>query len=328
MRHALFLAAALASGAAQADWSPSYRSNNYVVTVSYNGGSVSYGESATADNGRITPFAREMLGIRTVLENSINGVVGAAVAQQGAGFQGGTLSGNLHAHIQPAAPDTLLMRLDGLNYEARSTYSGKRWGIVSYSCTNTFSAKNLVLTGQYGANNGVLLPSVGVTSDVNSSTDCDSNLSWMLPIVGDLLVNKVTGKLDTRLEEGARSAMNGIKDKLLYTPDPNWGIGVLRLVPASLQITTADGRPFNIGQFIANNLPYLLGNSQIDLQFGRGVSVKLVPGIAEPMQTFYDENIVTINISSPSATFAIRVSQQTNVDWKWRCPGTRPCSIP
>ncbi|WP_215404090.1 hypothetical protein [Janthinobacterium sp. JC611] len=324
MRHTFFLVAILASGAAHADWVPVLRGNNNVVTVSYNGGSASYQESAANYDGRLSPFIGEMRSIRTGLENKLNSVVGATVAEKGITFRGGSLSGNLHANIQPAAPNTLLMSIDGISYEARSTYSGKRWGILTFDCTNTFSAKNISLTGQYGANDGVLLPSVGLNSNVNSSTDCDSNLGWILPIVGDLLVNKVTGILDSRLEDGVRSAMNEVKDKLLYMPDPAWGIGMLRLVPNTMQITAPDGRTFNIGQIVANNLPYLLGNSQIDLQFGLGMNPKTVPGTSAPQITKFDENVVTLSVTSPSISFSVRLSQQAYVDWKWKCPVNSP----
>lgn len=319
MRHTFLLLAALASGAAHADWSPVLRSNNHVVTVSYGGGSVSYKENANLDDGRLSPFVGQMRGIRYGLENKLNTVVGATIAQSGATFRGGSLTGNLHAFIQPAAPNTLLLGVNGISYQARSTYSGKKFGVIKFDCTNTFSANNLSLTGQYGANNGVLLPSVGVTSNVDSSTDCDSNLSWMLPVVGDLLVNKVTGTIDARLEEGARSAMNEVKDKLLYVPDAAWGIGVLRLVPETLQITAADGRSFNIGQIIANNLPYLLGSAQIDVLFGEALNLRVVTGTSTPLQSFFDQNVVTLSVTSPALSFSVRLSQQAYVDWKWRC---------
>lgn len=324
MRKTLFLLAALASGAAQADWAPVLRGNNNVVTVSYGGGSVTYKESATNYDGRLSPFVGQMRGIRTGLETKINTVVGATIAQQGITFRGGSLSGNLHARIQPAAPNTLLMGIDGISYQARSTFSGKKLGVIKFDCTNIFSANNISMTGQYGANNGVLLPSVGITSNVDSSTDCDSNLSWILPVVGDLLVNKVTGVIDSRLEEGVRGAMNDVKDKLLYVPDPAWGIGVLRLVPQTLQITAADGRSFNIGQIIANNLPYLLGNSQIDMQFGQGLNLSVVPGTSSPQKTYFDENVLTLSVTSPSLSFSVRLSQEAYVDWQWRCVPATP----
>ena len=324
MRLPFFLLAILASGAAQADWVPVLRGNNNVVTVSYGGGSASYQESAAIYDGRLSPFIGEMRGIRTGLENKLNSVVSATVAANGITFREGKLSGNLHASIQPAAPNTLLMTIDGISYQARSTYSGKRWGILTFDCTNTFSANNISLTGQYGANNGVLLPSVGLNSHVDSSTDCDSNLGWILPVVGDLLVNKVTGILDNRLEDGVRGAMNEVKDKLLYVPDPAWGIGMLRLVPENMQITAADGRTFNIGRIVANNLTYLLGNSQIDLQFGLGMNPRTVPGTSAPQITKFDENVVTLSITSPSISFSVRLSQQAYVDWQWKCPANSP----
>lgn len=164
----------------------------------------------------------------------------------------------------------------------------------------------------------VLLPSVGLTSNVDSSTDCDSNLSWVLPVIGNVLVNKASGALDSRLEEGVRSAINEVKGRLLYVPDPAWG--GLRLVPRTLQVTAADGRSFNIGDFIANNLSYLLGNSQIDVQFGQGLNVNVVSGTSVPKDKHFDENIVTLNIASPSATFSVKLTQRAVVDWQWRCP--------
>lgn len=326
MRHVFFLVAVFASGAVHADWVPVLRGNNNVVTVSYGGGSASYNESAAISDGRLSPFVGQMRSIRTEFESKLNSVVGTAISnsQPGVTFRGGSLSGNLHASIQPVAPNTLLMTLDGISYEARSTYSGKKLGFITFDCTNTFSAKNISLTGQYGANNGVLLPSVGINSNVDSSTDCDSNLSWILPIVGNMLVDKKTGQLDSSLEEGVRGAMSEVKDKLLYVPDPAWSIGMLRLVPQTMQITTSDGRAFNIGQVIANNLPYLLGNSQIDVQFGLGIKTKTMPGTSVPQITKFDENVVTLSITSPSLSFSVRLSQEAYVDWKWKCPPNAP----
>jgi hypothetical protein len=329
-RHALFLTAILASGAAHADWVPVLNANNNVVTVSYGGGSKSFQESATLYDGRLYPVTRQMLAIRNDLEATINNVVGATITQQGATFKSGNLTGDIHANIQPAGSNTLSMTLDGVSYQARSAYSGKKFGIT-FTCTNTFFANNISMTGQYGANNGVLLPSVGLTSSVNSSTDCDSNLSWILPVVGDLLVNKATGIIDSRLEDGVRSAMNGVKDKLLYVPDPAWGVGLLRLVPSTMQVTAADGRSFDIGQFIANNLTYLLGNAQIDVQLGQGLKLAVVPGTSSPPIGNYEANFVTLNITSPSATFSVKLSQKAYVDWQWRCPantGVGGCSEP
>lgn len=91
-----------------------------------------------------------------------------------------------------------------------------------------------------------------------------------------------------------------------------------------MQITAADGRTFNIGQIVANNLTYLLGNSQIDLQFGLGMNPKTVPGTSAPQITKFDENVVTLSITSPSISFSVRLSQQAYVDWKWKCPANSP----
>lgn len=328
MRRIALILATLSSGAAQAAWYPIISGYSNVVTVSYGGSSVSYQESANTANGKLYQFTNDMSMIHRKFENTLNNVIATEVGKQsGASFRSGTISGNLHARMQPSAPNTLLMSLDGINYRAITNFSGKKFGVINVNCVNTFDANNISVTGQYGANDGVLQPSVGLNSNVNSSTDCDSNLSWILPVVGDLLVNKATGILDNRLEAGIREAMGEVKDKLLYLPDPAWGIGLRRLVPTPTGLTLPDGRQFDIGEYIGNNLPYLLGNSQIDIQFGRGLIVDVNPGNGTPRSGSQEANVMTISIASPAIAFTVKLSQTANVRWQWKCPPNSPRCI-
>lgn len=325
MRTTVFLAAMLAAGWAQADWVPTLASNNHVVTISYGGGTGTYREGARNYDGRIYQFAAQMRSAHAVFENALNTVVAAKVAEQGITFRGGSITGNLHARMQPIGNNTILMSLDGINYAARSSYSGKRLGFITFDCVNTFTANNISITGQYGANNGALAPSVGLNSNVNSSTDCDSNLSWILPIVGDLLVNKATGILDGRLEDGARQAMNNVKDKLLFVPDAIWGVGLNNLLTSSENgVRLPDGTPFNLGLYVANNMDYVLGNSQFDMQFGRGLEIKTKPGTSAPPDGPVQANILLLTVTSPAMTFSIQISEEAIVRWNWKCPANSP----
>ena len=325
MRTTVFLAAMLAAGWAQADWVPTLASNNHVVTISYGGGSVTYKESTSTYDGRISPFVGNVKAAQYNFGTTLNNVVAAKIGQQaGVTFRAGTLTGNLHARMQPIGNDTILMSLDGIGYEARSTYTAKKLGIIRIDCVNTFSANNISITGQYGANNGVIAPSVGVNSNVNSSTDCDTDLSWILPVIGGLLVDKVTGILDNQLEDAARQAMAKVKNDLLYIPDPQWGVGLSRLIYTPDGILLSNGTSFNLGSYVVNNLPYLLGNSQIDLQLGKGLDIRTVPGTSAPPGGPAQADVLNLSITSPSVSFSVRVYEEAYVRWNWKCPANSP----
>jgi len=332
MRKLIFLVTALAGGNVYADWSPQFIKQENVVTVSVGGASATYRESQKDQSGQLYAIAGELRLVQPNLEQSLNNVMSQEASKNGVQFLDGTLSGDLHATLQPSASGVVLMTLNGINYQARNNYSGKKLGVIHFSCTNTATLNNISITGQYGAADGVLASNqVGMSANVNSSTDCDSNLSWILPVVGSWLINKGENIADTRIGDGIKGAMNGVKDKLFFNRDQNWLVGLNRLVPPGKTVTLPNGSVFPIGQYINDNLSYLIANSQMDIQFGKAATIKGVYGTAEPNKNNYVSNLVTVSVTSPALSFSIQLRDETEVDWRWKCSLVNPnktCSIP
>ncbi|CDG83913.1 hypothetical protein [Janthinobacterium agaricidamnosum] len=332
MRKFVFVAAALVSGSAHADWVPKFISQDNVVTVNLGGGTLSYREGRNDTSSTLFSVSADMRNIQPNLQQSLNNVMAQEAGKNGVKFLDGTLSGNLHASLQPQASGVVFMTLDGINYQARNSYSGKKFGVISFTCVNTAALNNMSITGQYGAVGGALISDqVGMTGNPTSSTDCDSNLSWILPVVGSWIINKAEGAIDSRIADGVKGAMNGVKDKLLFGRDQNWLVGLNRLVPPGKTVTLPDGRTFPIGQYINDNLQYLIANSRMDIQLGTGLDIKGVRGISEPQQENYAANLVTISINSPALAFSVQLREEARVQWKWQCQIGNPskiCPIP
>ncbi|WP_269632022.1 hypothetical protein [Pelomonas sp. BJYL3] len=331
-QHLLLGALALAfTGAAQADWSPRIQSGQYVATVSYGGGSLSYAEDWRS-GGPLGTLAGQMKAVPYSMQNGLNEFMRASAASQGVNFQSGTLSGDVNVQIQPQANGTVLMTLGGVRYDAYTQFSGKRWGIISYSCVNHASLANLQVTAQYGAATGEL-PSdkIGVTANVGSSTDCDSNLSWMLPILGNIIINKAEGKIDQGVLDGVKGSLGMVKDGLFFGRDQNYLTGLNKLIPADKVVTLPNGQTFPIGQYVNNNLAYLIANSQVSVQLGKGAVVQGVYGTGEPTSDIISGNVITLNLSAPGMNFTVNLTERLNVMWQWKCSlrdPTKSCPIP
>ncbi|HLO92875.1 MAG TPA: hypothetical protein VK195_01030 [Burkholderiaceae bacterium] len=319
------------AGAAHADWAPRIVSGQYVATVSYGGGSLSHAEDWRS-GGPLGTLAGQMKAVPYSMQNGLNEFMRQSAASKGVNFQSGALSGDVNVQIQPQGNGTVLMTLGGISYDAYTQFSGKRWGIISYSCVNHASLGNLQATAQYGAATGEL-PSdkIGVTANVGSSTDCDSNLSWILPILGDILINQAEGKIDQGVLNGVKGSLASVKDNLFFGRDQNYLTGLNKLIPADKVVTLPNGQTFPIGQYVNNNLAYLISNSQVSVQLGKGAVVKGVYGTSEPMSDVISGNVITLTLSVPGVSFSVNLAEKVNVQWQWKCSlrdPSRSCPIP
>jgi len=327
----VFALTVLLAGAAHADWVPRVLSDRYVATVSYGGNSISYSEDRYA-NGPLGALARDVYGVPAYMQSSLNNLLQQQAAANGVTFVSGTLSGNVNFQVTPQSNGTVLLRMSGLRYDAYTKYSGKKWGIIKYDCTNHLTLADMTVTAQYGTVDGSL-PSdkVGLTMNASSSTDCDSNLSWILPVLGNYIINKAEGQIDQGVVEGIKGSLTEINSKLVFGRDQNYLASLNRLIPVDKVITLPDGRTFPIGQYINNNLAYLIANSQITLQLGKGVKVEPVLGVGEPSRETFTGDIINLSVTAPGVSFNARLHEEVNVYWSWKCSVRNPllsCPIP
>ncbi|POZ63337.1 hypothetical protein [Chromobacterium alticapitis] len=163
---------------------------------------------------------------------------------------------------------------------------------------------------------------VGITANVASSTDCDSNLSWILPVVGDMFIHKVDGVIDATLKSKVADSLANFKDALLFKPDQNWLVGLNQLVPVDKIVNLPGGGNFPIGQYVRNNTQYLIGNSQITLRLGDWLppfqsdpSTNGKVDVSAPQN--YSSEVLSLTLTSPASSFSIKVNEVANVGWKW-----------
>lgn len=332
MRKFVFLAALLGSGAAHADWIPDFIREDNIVTASMGGGSITYREPRYGGNTRLTSVTQDMLNVQTSLQQQLNTLISKKVAEKGIQFESGSLTGNLRAMIQPDPSGVAFINISGISYSARNVYSGTKLGVISYKCVNTTNINNIEISGQYGAVNGVLVPGKSkMSADVTTSTDCDSNLSWILPVFGSLFINKAENIIDQEVINIASNTINNMKDKLLFNPAQNWVTGLNSLIVPGDIISQLDGTSFPLGNFIRDNYGYLISNSNIVLQFGPGISVRPKIGWGPPGGRAFAANVLTISLNSPAVAFTVKLSQEALVNWQWRCSisiPTKSCPEP
>ncbi|MQA39327.1 hypothetical protein [Rugamonas aquatica] len=321
MRKILFLAAILAAGAAHADFIPRVRSGQNVATVSLNGGSLTY--SQPWGSGTLGALIVDAQNVPRQIENGLNAAAANAINGHGATFGRGTVTGTPTLTLRPDASGVVFATMTGLSYRVTSSFSGTKWGVINYSCTNTTDYNNITVTAQYGTADGVIPPTkVGINGTLNTSTDCDSNLSWILPVLGDILINKAEGKVDAGIANAVQNGLAGVTQNFFFKRDQNWLVGLNRLIPAD-KVVTYPGGSFPIGQYIANNLPYLIANSQITLKLGRGANLNPVLGTNEPPYDLSGDAI-TLTLTSPGVNFTANLSEQVNVYWLWQCSIANP----
>lgn len=320
MRKILFLAAVLAAGAAHADFIPRVVSGQNVATVSLNGGSLSYSENW--GNGPLGALIVDAQYTPHRIETGLNTAAAAAINGHGATFVNGAVSGFPTITLRPDASGVVFATMSGLSYRVTSSFSGSKWGIT-YMCTNTTDYSNITVTAQYGKADGVIPPTkVGINGNLSTSTDCDSNLSWILPVLGDLLINKAEGMVDSRIADAVQDGLASVTKKFFFQTDQNWQAGLTRLIPAD-KVVYYPGGSFPLGQYIANNLPYLIANSQITLKLGGGANLKPVLGTNEPPYDLSGDAI-TLTLTSPGVSFTANLREQVRVYWLWKCSIANP----
>lgn len=322
-RSLFFVGLGLGAALAHADIVPAIQSSQYIATARYNGATVSYAENRYG-NGPLAEMATAMKRVPMQVESGLNTAMINKVAGSGGTFLKGTLSGDPTVTITPQASGITLINLSGWSYTATTRFTGRKLGIISYDCVNTLSLRNFSITGQYGSVDGRLLDDkTGVTADVSSSTDCDSNLSWILPFVGDYIIGQIASRKDAALVSSIQASLGGLKDDLLFDRNANYLSGLNKLVPADKVITLPNGSSFALGQYIQNNLPYLIGNSQLTLKLGQGVQVRPKFG-GEPTTTTETGTILDLSLSSPAFSFGVGMVEQAQVRWSWVCSWQNP----
>lgn len=323
MKKIILASVLLGVGTAHADIIPRVLSSEYIATVQYNNASLSYSENAYA-NGPLADIANSMRQAPNAMQNALNGLLQQKASQQGAAFLRGSLSGNPQITIAPQTNGTALISTSGLSYTAITRFTGRKWGVISYECYNTLTLRNINTTAQYGTSTGqIISDKVGINADVSSNTECDSNLSWILPFVGDFIIGHITSRLDAGLVDGIKSSMNQIKDKLLFNREQNFISGLNKLVPADKVITLPDGRTFAIGQYLQNNIAYLVGNSQLSIRLGQGVQASPQIGGA-PQTTTETGEVIDLSLNSPAFAFRVNMIERAQVKWSWVCSYQNP----
>lgn len=318
LKRLLFIALALLSNLALADWIPvtTYRGNTVVIQAG--GGKYSYSEPSTPTSAARTVGDR-LIVVPSRLKYALNTVVAQQVANRGASFMGGTVTGLPTVTLRPDASGAVFFTLSGLGYQATSKYSGRKYGI-SFSCTNTMALNNLSVTAQYGALDGIMQDDkLGISADPTSQTDCDTNLSWILPFAADYIVGKLTDKIDSSILANIKGSIGSVKDVLFYERDSNYLVGLNKLIPASATITRPDGTTFPIGQYVQNNLSYLLANSQVTMKIGRGANPpEIVYGQTFPSTSSFTDTVLDLQMATPVGTISLTMTELVTVQWQWQ----------
>jgi len=314
-----FALGVLLAGAAHADWVPRIQSGKYMTTFSGAIGSWSdsgtYSEDRFA-NGPLSALAGEMRAVPTTLQYRINSILQQEATAKGFTFLGGTLRGDLTMQVLPQSNGTVLLRLSGLSYDGYTRYTGSKYGIT-LECTNHASLANIVITAQYGTVDGSMpTDKIGLTANTSSSTDCDSNLSWILPILGDILLNVGEGYADRYVVDKIKETFTQVNSRLLFGRDENFVARLNRLFPINTKI----------GQYINNNL-WQINNSHMTLQLGRGANLGPVYGTGEPHNYQLTGDFINLTISAPGLWLNGRLHEEVDVFWEWKCSVREPSRV-
>lgn len=241
MKKYLLLAGVLAMGSAHADWIPASSTRTYTATITYGGGSRSITENKAA-NGPLRSVADQVVQVPAKLEDGLNTYLSNLVNSQGAHFISGSLTGAIKATVRPQASGIVNLDLNGFGYNAFSSYSGTKFGVISFSCQNSLRLTDIAVTAQYGSVGGAMGSDVGLTFVPSSSTDCDTNLGWIIPGL-DRIVNKIATKADRGIETSLLDSAARLKDSLFFSRDQNFLVGLNKLIPLDTNIALPGAAP-------------------------------------------------------------------------------------
>jgi hypothetical protein len=329
LRTASLLSLALLPLVAQADWVPRHVSDEWVATVgaSVNGysGSVTWAENRFA-SGPLGRVAGDVLSITRDLENELNQQVREVATSHGYTYLGGGLKGEATVSLQPNGAGYLTTTMTGLSYEGLARGTERKYGI-SFTCFAYLKVNNIVATAQIGSATGAVPEAnVGMTANVSANTSCDSSIGW-IPIIGSL-VNKYAERLASGIiKTEVRDVISTFKDKLFFERDANAYVGLNRLVPLDKVIYLPNGTTFMPGQWLANQLNWLLTNTSMTVVLGRGADTSIQPGSTTPEFNVFTGNVVRVNLAIGGVSLAVDMRQEIGVIWEWRC-SYRPCPIP
>ncbi|MCC7701165.1 hypothetical protein IGS59_02865 [Janthinobacterium sp. GW460P] len=328
MKKYALLSCLLIAGSAHATWVPRVTATTYIATVHYAGGSISYAEKQ-AERGPLTRFADQVTGGPYSVETTLNTFLKQQATNNGVQFYSGKVTGSLLFTLAPAADGTVGITVQAPRYQTLMGYSGKRYGI-SFRCTNTAAIDNFTINAQLGSPQGAgqILPGTGVSGNPSSSTDCDSNLSWILPVIGDYIVNLGSSKIDGAIISGLNQAIAGVAIPF-FKPDQNYLTALSNLIARDKVVVLPGGGSFPIGQYIQDNLAYLLANSKITMQIDKGV---ILSDLTDETKWSATANLVKLTLTSPAISFSVDLQEQDDLQWIWdkKCGGRygTDCNIP
>ena len=292
---------------------------NYEVTLGSGGYAVSYSEDYY-QNGPIGQLARQLVTVPLQIENTLNDVVAASAADEmHAIFMGGSLEGNPMVQISPKNDGTALISLSGVSYNATVKKKVELFGVTVLSCKARLQMDGVSIVAQYGSVDGQIHDdSVGFNGQPSIDTNCNSFLTWLKPVIGIYLTNRLESAADHALLNGVKSAMNTIKDKLLLSPDQNFLRGLNALIPQDKTIALPDGSVLPIGQYVHDNVAYLASKSTFTMQISRGLAgVHKRVGYDEVIEDSGD--VLYLSLDSPVISFDLLLTEKSKTFWEATC---------
>jgi hypothetical protein len=297
-------------------------SREYRVAVGFGGATIFHAEDAY-QSGPVKQLAQELIKVPSDIEISLNNIIAETAAADGATFLGGSLQGNPLIQVAPQANGTALMTLSGVGYHTAVRKKYRKLGITWFSCTANLSVTNVLIKAQYGSNDGQFRDeTVGFNGNPMVNTDCDSFLSWLLPGIGNYLTNSLANLADRRLLDGIKLAMGRVKDKLFFRPDENLLRGLNTLIPQNKTIQLPNGSSFPIGQYVRDNIAYLVSNSTFTMEISRGLA---------PISTwagFNSANVLYLALNSPLISLDLLLTEQATVEWHMICEAPEGAMCP
>jgi hypothetical protein len=315
---------------AHADWQPVVTSDQYIVTLGatvngYSGQLPPYAENK-ASAGPISLVAADIFAIPRSLENELNNAVRDAAVAKGYTYLGGALSGEANVTLTPNGQGFLMTQVSGLSYEGLVRGTETKYGI-RITCFARLRVPNIVATAQIGSATGALPEStVGVQAVPNASSDCETSIGW-IPIIGSLADKFAERFANGMINHAAATVIGSMKDKLFFERDSNAFVGLNRIVPLDKVIPLPNGSSFAVGQWLSNQLTWILTNSSMTLVLGRGASPVVQPGSTTPEFNVFTGNVLKLNLTVGGTNLRVDLREDIGVYWNWKCT-VKPCWIP